>query len=165
MAHCTQCGHALRDADRFCGKCGAPTDQSPRRPAAGRTNAHTPALQTPEGRQAYDAIVARKRSVSRGVTGVGLTSALLLATAGYWVAPNGTLYGAAALVGVVTLVVAASVRRWSEKLYYTIPGSKDQNGEHRCIHCGHRGIYRHTQYKTTTTEADCSKCKAPLWVE
>ena len=47
--------------------------------------------------------------------------------------------------------------------YYSLPGSKNSNGEHTCIFCGNKGIYRSTIYKTTTTVNACSKCKKTLF--
>ena len=47
--------------------------------------------------------------------------------------------------------------------YRALPGAMDDDGEHRCISCGHRGIYRRTIYRTRTALAACSKCEAPLW--
>jgi hypothetical protein len=50
-----------------------------------------------------------------------------------------------------------------EKFYYTIPTSKDINGNHRCIFCGNRGIHKSTIYRTTTIAHTCTSCKKELF--
>jgi hypothetical protein len=55
---------------------------------------------------------------------------------------------------------------WLSKGYYhAIPGAVDQNGNHRCIWCGARGIWRKTEYKTENVFCRCSKCHGKLWME
>lgn len=53
--------------------------------------------------------------------------------------------------------------------YYTLPGSQFERGDHRCIHCGHRGrdgrgIYTHGKYRSSTKYHECSKCKHLLFI-
>lgn len=52
-----------------------------------------------------------------------------------------------------------------ESEYYALPFSRDAQGNHRCVFCGNRGIYRHGEYKSDTKYADCSKCGKNLWTE
>jgi hypothetical protein len=126
-----------------------------------------PALQTPDGKQAYFGLVAAKANkalwfhvVFSGVGLLGLAGLFFMASKGVpWPVSMG-VFGVSAL-----LLVAVDFTKWKEHEYYTVPGSRDGNGEHRCIHCGHRGIHRSTEYKTTTTYARCSKCRETLWVE
>ncbi len=55
--------------------------------------------------------------------------------------------------------------RWlTPREYYSLPGSSS-GGEHRCIFCGSRGIYRKGEYKTDNTYARCPKCKEGLFLE
>lgn len=53
----------------------------------------------------------------------------------------------------------------SAKAYYRLPGTQGVDGEHRCVMCGWRGIYRSTIYKTQTVTASCAKCKTHLFNE
>jgi len=70
------------------------------------------------------------------------------------------------LIVVIALTRMAHKDRWLVmKEYYSIGGSIDQNGEHRCIFCGNRGIFRKGEYASETTYAACSKCKSPLFIE
>ncbi|WP_390213924.1 hypothetical protein [Undibacterium danionis] len=48
--------------------------------------------------------------------------------------------------------------------YYSIPGSRNEHGHHRCVFCGNRGIYKHGQYKSNSTWHDCSKCGENLYI-
>lgn len=54
------------------------------------------------------------------------------------------------------------LRYLSQQEYYGLPGSRD-NGKHRCVMCGHPGIYKHGQYKSDNVFSDCSKCEAQLF--
>jgi hypothetical protein len=76
--------------------------------------------------------------------------------------PVGLAALALCLLGLVVWF-GVNLNAWSESDYYSVPGSRDDDGEHRCIQCGHRGIYRHGEYKTNAEHAECSKCKQPLW--
>jgi len=69
------------------------------------------------------------------------------------------------ICGVLLLLtlLGSSEVRLTEAEYYVLPGSRDTRGEHRCIHCGHPGIYRSSPYETNHTNADCSKCRTALW--
>ena len=50
-------------------------------------------------------------------------------------------------------------------LYYKIDGSTDAQGNHRCIRCGNRGIWRSGQYKSNDVHCYCSQCRFSLWKE
>ncbi len=47
---------------------------------------------------------------------------------------------------------------------YVAAGGADAQGTF-CLQCGRRGVWRSTEYKTTTTVARCSSCKLWLWNE
>lgn len=64
------------------------------------------------------------------------------------------------LIGVLTYV-----RRIRMKDYYGLPHSRDADGEHRCIFCGNRGVWRRGEYRTENTHAHCSKCQEHLYVQ
>ncbi len=53
----------------------------------------------------------------------------------------------------------------SSDFYYLIDGSTDNKGNHRCIKCGGRGIWRSGVYKSSHVYCYCSKCKFGLWRE
>lgn len=49
--------------------------------------------------------------------------------------------------------------------YYSLPHSRDDDGEHRCISCGYPGIYRQGEYRSNAVYASCAKCGEPLYQE
>jgi hypothetical protein len=49
--------------------------------------------------------------------------------------------------------------------YRTLPGSTDASGKHRCVYCGHRGVYRSGEYKTSSTWHQCTGCRKHLFVD
>jgi hypothetical protein len=170
MSHCTQCGHARASRDRFCSTCGHPHDGAPAAPhaeRAARRPAFVPALRTPDGAKVHDALVRRKRRRTIQFRVVLSACALLGLGGAWWLMRSGGAWPLALGATVVSglLMVLVDPRRWREAEYYSVPGSRDADGEHRCIHCGHRGIHRHGKYRSNTTYADCSRCKEPLWVD
>ena len=76
-----------------------------------------------------------------------------------------------AFVLTIILVVAAfiyfgMVGDWMTPYeYYSIRGSRYANGDHRCVYCGWRGIWRKGEYQGNTTYCRCSKCKKALFIE
>jgi len=44
-----------------------------------------------------------------------------------------------------------------------LPGSRGNDGDHRCIHCGHRGIHVRGEYRINLRHHGCSKCKNALF--
>ncbi len=67
------------------------------------------------------------------------------------------------LVCLFGLTIASNMEVLSEKDYYSIPYSRDAGGSHRCIFCGHRGIWKSTVYQTNTVVSKCSKCQELLF--
>lgn len=177
---CTQCRAHVSAGDRFCSRCGHAMDatgdsvrasaanqgaRSPGRPV------FTPALKTPEGMAVAAAIDARRTRLTR-IAQISVSVAISVGIAAYlstahaaslW--PHAFGIWACGTAFATTLAwVALDMRAWSERDYYSVPGSRDEQGEHRCIVCGHRGIYRHGKYKSDAEYADCAKCKTTLWV-
>jgi uncharacterized integral membrane protein len=51
----------------------------------------------------------------------------------------------------------------NENEYYSIEGSKYANGQHQCISCNGKGIWKSTIYKTNIVQHQCSSCKKLLF--
>lgn len=49
--------------------------------------------------------------------------------------------------------------------YYQVPTSTDKRGEHRCIYCSGRGLWRKGIYKSQVVKVNCAKCRNFLFVE
>lgn len=79
---------------------------------------------------------------------------------------NFKYFGIAALVlGLLSLTLYLKIKKSvDEQFYYTIPTSKDEHGNHRCIFCGNKGIHKSTIYRTSTTVNTCTKCRTGLFV-
>lgn len=166
MKYCRACGKQIQDADAFCGACGASQKEkvavsqgrqwAPREPR----NRWVPALETEEGRVRFKKISdAHRKSFQRYL----LISLLGFLLAGAMVLFYPSPYSfAPAVVAVISIVLMLEVG-WSEREYYSVPGSMDTDGNHRCIFCGNKGIYHHGKYKSYVKYADCSKCKKNLW--
>jgi predicted RNA-binding Zn-ribbon protein involved in translation (DUF1610 family) len=133
--------------------------------------AFTPALKTPEGVAQYNLLVEARESAaasSRKVFGVLALACLGLSAVATFFLPGSPILTAGAIVGFLVFTLWALL--WGPGMlnvseYYTVPGSRDADGEHRCISCGHRGIYRKGEYRSNTVEAHCSKCGFHFWNE
>jgi cold shock CspA family protein/predicted RNA-binding Zn-ribbon protein involved in translation (DUF1610 family) len=123
-----------------------------------------PALKTSEGVERFSAIMsaneASQMSFAKKIGYVGIAVACIGLLSNIKIE--------LALIGGVIWLLKFAIPtcvRMSQFAYYTIPNSRDQGGNHRCIACGAKGIYRRTPYKSNSTLADCSKCGFELWSE
>ena len=123
---------------------------------------------SPEGVKAYNALMAEKATSRLKAYGAGAAGLVLALVTYQTFDENSPLIGIG--LGVCTLLALFltlwfyTPERLSQGDYQRLPGATTEQG-HQCVFCGWRGIYRHTPYKTNTTLADCSKCKAELWYE
>lgn len=173
MKFCKHCGYKLGEQDTFCGHCGRA--QIENNAGHRRENSHAqqskrpafvPALQTEEGKQRYDFInyfkfgqyQSSKKTCNRIAIFFIIVTGVLLNRFGvyYWPAYMPLFF---ALIAWFSM----SATGWSEADYYSIPGSRDSSGKHRCIHCGSTGVYRQGQYKSDVTYASCPTCKKHFW--
>lgn len=51
----------------------------------------------------------------------------------------------------------------NENQYVSLPNSKNNQGQHQCIFCSNKGIWKSTIYKTSVIEHKCSKCHKVLY--
>lgn len=77
--------------------------------------------------------------------------------------------GMLVLVPVAVCYVAPFVLHWLQivrpRHYYSMVSSRSGSGEHRCVFCGNRGIFRRGEYKTDNVYAQCSRCGEQLFIE
>lgn len=150
---CRGCGESCPDGSRFCLYCGgdmsADATATPQRLCNG-SYPHQESL------IAYARLEASKSKVFGLVAAAGT----MLATGAYFIHWWLAAVSAILLVGVLTYV-----RRIRMKEYYKLPHSRDADGEHRCIFCGNRGVWRRGEYRTDNTHAHCSKCQEHLYVQ
>lgn len=79
------------------------------------------------------------------------------------------ILGGGALIAVSILFGGSGGVSISRSQYYSLPGSRFDNGDHRCIFCGARavdgrGIYTHGGYRSSTRFHECTACKTELFV-
>ena len=87
---------------------------------------------------------------------------VVLATSLVSIIQNFIAFGVCLMVSFATL---AFVSRIQKKHYYAIPHSRDPQGQHRCIFCGHRGIFLKSQDRANRTHNHCSRCEELLFTE
>jgi uncharacterized membrane protein len=73
---------------------------------------------------------------------------------------------ACVVLAVMSRSFSISSNRWlSSAEYYSFPGARLQNMQHRCIFCGGKGIYIKGLYASNNRYAYCTKCESPLFVK
>jgi uncharacterized membrane protein YvbJ len=167
--HCTKCSNAIRTGDKFCAKCGHPVSaqKSHHKPRAPFSN--------PAGVAEYAALVALKNKIAsrRWAVLVGIYVVAAGFIGAVSAAPEfaaqksgwGTI-GMTYVIGLVVLAIVGTLftqTRVSSDEYYSMTGSRRENGDHQCIHCGHRGIYVKGEYRTNNRHHSCTKCKSHLF--
>lgn len=181
MKHCKDCGAQIGAIDAFCGSCG--TNQNARqnvtRSEGGPSNNRNeggsnrqPRPRRPEWIAALktDAGMAKYKEITARIAARQLKS-LVVAVIGVVVALASWVLGVPllAIASVVTAIIAFLVFQSAEfgsDDYYSIPGSRDANGEHHCIHCGKwKGIYYEGEYKTNNKHASCTGCRTHLFTD
>lgn len=159
---CFACNTICVQDAKFCLNCGHDL---------AKTSASQPRQSAPSSRHQanpypYQASLAEWRDLkAKKLKNTFLLGSLVLFTAfAVWVM---TGFGFAGQI--VTLIACIwtvlLTHRVSQKNYYALPHALDQEGEHRCIFCGGRGIYRKGVYKSTTVHSNCSKCQQRLFTD
>ena len=157
---CIDCNTAYTPGAAFCSVCGRslrPKEHSSSPPLGNqKVQIDGEYLHS----ETLDALVAlRKKRLGQISVLCGLAVVGSAATA--------VFFGAIAALFVV--MPALGIGFWlygiSSKDYYALPHSRDTSGNHRCIFCGNKGIYRKGEYKTNNTHSSCSKCQKHLFTE
>ncbi len=96
---------------------------------------------------------------------IGAVIATVTANSRY---PSKLIIGLGSLISLGAFAAAFN-RTLNESQYYSLPGAKYSNGDHRCIHCGHRSsqgrgtkVYKSDQ-NDSTTKHECCKCSKNLF--
>lgn len=164
---CITCDYPLPAKAKYCPSCGSQSqssanrrDRTPREPLPPRVS--------PEAQARYAELMQKKLVRAKALRRLGriifFTVAALGATA--FALFKHDIFAVPVLIGGVLFLFTWLGKpdvRLTEAEYYGLPATRDAHGEHRCVHCGHRGVYRHSPYRSSHTDADCSKCKGALW--
>lgn len=174
MAFCNQCGQEAAEHAKFCSACGndlraEKKDGDPCHAARHKGEPFKPAQRgSPEGVETYEALMrdTASRQTKAWIAGI---ACFLLAVSSYVSYQSGSLalcrlFALCAMLAFIASRWFSTPSRLSHGEYQSLPGAVTDQG-HQCVFCGGRGVYRHTPYKTDTTLADCSRCKAELWYE
>lgn len=170
MKTCFECEAEVLDDAEFCHKCGRRV-----------TGKHSHATSSSQSRQGPDPeilakgrgehaairsdILAKARLKARKALTFLATACFILAI--FWVqdtGSNGFYYGLGMFFSLMVTSLFMGRDRWlTQAEYYSITGSRDRDGEHRCVFCRNKGIYWQGEYAGNTKYAQCSKCKEPLF--
>jgi hypothetical protein len=170
MKNCFDCKAELSEGAAFCHKCGGQVTSQPVQPGSARNRRTRPSAELTAKSKAEHAeirasIVAAFGLRSFQVLFFFIVSSALLTLV--WLNTPGPTnighIGAAFAILVLTSKFMGRDRWLTQEEYYSITGSRDPDGQHRCIFCGNHGIYRQGEYAGNTTYAQCSKCKEPLF--
>jgi hypothetical protein len=169
---CHDCRHELPYGASYCSYCGRQICKSSERLAEEAKRKERRLAEqalSNNGREAY--INYRKKlahlAAKRNPVVWGLFSIFgLIALACFFLNLGIAVVVAFTVMAIVSLGFYFNPNRWlSSSEYYSFPGSRFENGQHRCIFCGAKGIFRQGEYKTDNKYAQCSKCESSLFAE
>lgn len=156
MKNCFSCGADCQPDAKFCHQCGRDFTKGARaaRPEPPRSEPPRSTYPHAESLAQLEALKARKMRKAWILAGVGIA----LMTAGL----VGPRWEGSVLLLVpffAMAIFALRIKKWD---YYAIAHSR-VDGEHRCIFCGNRGIWRKGVYKSNEVIHNCSQCKKELY--
>jgi len=161
--HCTACNHTNDGRAKFCSNCGTALGNAgpPRTKGSGGGRGLYPHA---EGIAAFNEASSAKAMgrIYGYCAGLALPALGLL---GGVLVHNFALMLPTLVVGIVVASVVNWMCTFRESEYRELPGAQDTEGQHRCVHCGGRGLWKRTPYKTNSTIAACSSCKTELFQE
>ena len=169
---CHDCCHELPSGASYCSNCGRQLrKRSERLAEEAKRKERRLAEQalSNNGREAY--INYRKKLANRAAKRNPVVWSFvslfgLIALACFYLNLGISVVVAFTVMAMVSLAFYFNPNRWlSSSEYYSLPGSRFENGQHRCIFCGAKGIFRQGEYKTDTKYAQCSKCESSLYAE
>lgn len=153
---CFKCHAESSNGSKFCSNCGKSFQNTVVRGESDTsTNSKKEAWSHPESIAAYKSIKNGKLNTNLILYGVTILSMIIFSEFGLLVYTFSGL-----------LVLAFFMYNLSYDLnsteYYSIKYSK-VDGQHRCIYCGNKGIYKSTVYKEGTLISKCSSCQKFLF--
>jgi predicted nucleic acid-binding Zn-ribbon protein len=160
LNRCIVCQKVIGDNVSTCPHCGANQNAASKRGPHGNSFSRVPAIQTTETKDKFREIENGHKRTKMTAVIVGIVSVVgglgALATP----APALGLFG---FLGLIVSIYIFTNAHWTSEQYYSLPGSRDAHGKHRCIHCGHIGIFNKGEYATNNKHSGCSKCEAHLF--
>lgn len=167
--NCFKCQAENVDSANFCSNCGRQFNSK----TSGVERKKPRAVQDGLSKADMDGLskirLNRKvRAISAGLVGFVFAGGMMI----YLLNAEKTIIKESPiLMGLPVLIFAVLVfllllycRQISRAEYESLPGAIGTDGQHRCIFCGHRGIYRHGQYRSNQVWNDCSMCGRTLYM-
>lgn len=177
MKTCWDCSTALDPTAAFCSNCGRQVrSKGSHVPRNEGLSQQSKAQEDALKKQSQDELVALKDRITQAARArnrslLPVLAGLVCFLLGAYLVKDGwdNLYVFISGVSAFALMIDMfnhNGQRWLYPAeYYSIAGSRDNKGEHRCISCGHKGVYTQGQYRTNAKFSSCSKCKKPLFVQ
>lgn len=156
---CFKCNHENAKGSKFCSNCGKNFQTK-----NNHQNNQKPIQNIYPDNTAIQMHADRLKEKAHSPITACIVYIIILLVAFVFSLPSLVLFYCVAFVAlIVPFGIVSMTKIVTEEYYYTIPTAKDSNGEHHCIFCGNKGLYKSTIYKTSTTVNACSKCKAVLF--
>lgn len=119
-------------------------------------------------RAAIERIYETRRSIGAGAAIVTFLAVIVGTLMLDGLVPFGVGFIGAGVAAVIAFAIIGLNRKLSSHQYYSLPGSRYSNGDHRCIHCSNRGangrgIYIHRAGDSPTRHHDCTNCRKLLF--
>lgn len=156
---CFKCGHENTKGSKFCSNCGK--DFHKKKLQVEKETIHSHNYPNVEAIKLHEEKLKERvyNPIFLWILYIVIVIGVFIFCAGNIVAFILGALGALAFI----LPFILATKTITPEYYYSLPGSKNSQGDHTCIFCGNKGIYKSTIYKTTTTINACSKCKKPLF--
>lgn len=164
MPRCFDCNSEFKSGDAFCSNCGKSL-RSKRLSGENKPVDNYP--QKPKPRFPHDDLSVSMRKQTQDRLDRGLTLAGCIGVVTFFAIYIGIVSKSWAfpliMLAINFFVPAYMINRnRTYHEYYMLPGSKI-DGQHRCIFCGHKGVYKKGEYRTNNVIASCTGCNAFLY--
>jgi len=162
---CPNCNSQTSKNDNFCPNCGAKVESNKEQPNKNHKSDGVNFIELKE--QSNKALELIRKDIKDFASAVNPMLYIAYAVLCYLFYKNFSGLHLLFLIGFSSvflwMIKADPNRLLRSSEYYSILGSTNLNGEHRCIYCGARGVYKHGQYKSNITYAKCTKCESYLY--
>ncbi len=118
---------------------------------------------------ALNAIFIRRRFAAAAASLAIVMACAAIAMQARSTVPPQYILGGGVILAIVSFCSHDARRSLRRKQYYSLPGARCENGDHRCVFCGvrspkGRGIYTHGKYRSNLKIHECSRCRTELFV-
>lgn len=167
MAKCFDCNHDFKPGSAFCSNCGRSLKPKTKNPNA-RENSGRDYAPAPKPRFPHDDLSVTIRQQEHKRARMAFWALCGIAPFTIYFIVMGYLHKDWLMAGILFIVnlglpIYIVERRRTYAEYLALPGS-ELGGNHHCVFCGHKGVYKKGQYKSDVVTATCTGCNAFLYV-